>query len=125
MFNDPIMSFLDFPPFKHMSFSPQKNMTCMSLMSDSTKIQRTSLIFLNIINLSSSPLYKASSTVACPWFHVELNMCDVWKTMKRIVDGKKMRATQRKAQGIVGCTPTNVPLGKSLYKPYMLRIYRL
>ncbi len=24
-----------------------------------------------------------------------------------------------KNQGIVGCTPTNVPLWKSLYKPYM------
>ena len=28
-------------------------------------------------------------------------------------------------QGIVGRTPTNVPYGKSLYKPYIMGIYGL
>ena len=32
---------------------------------------------------------------------------------------------QKIYQGIVGCTPTNVPYGKSLYKAYIVGIYGL
>ena len=49
------------------------------------------LLIIDLFTIATTKTFQASSTVACPWFHVELNTCEKngEKKGQDIVDGKK------------------------------------